>query len=92
MPDWNITSDSMQPFSRLCKDTGERELAFLKWRLVPFWSKTPKPTFESINARADKLLNNGSWREPFQRRRCLNPANPSMSGSRSTRKRSGPVR
>ena len=73
MPDWNITPDSMQPVVRLSKDTGERELAFLKWRLVPFWSKTPKPTFESINARADKLLTSGSWREPFQRRRCLIP-------------------
>ena len=72
-PDWNITPDSMQPVIRLGRDTGERELAFLKWRLVPFWSKTPKPTFESINARADKLLTSGSWREPFQRRRCLIP-------------------
>jgi putative SOS response-associated peptidase YedK len=55
------------------KDSGERELAFLKWRLVPFWSKTPKPPFESINARADKLLTSSAWREPFQRRRCLIP-------------------
>jgi putative SOS response-associated peptidase YedK len=72
-PDWNITPDSMQPVIRLSKDTGEWELAFLKWRLVPFWSRTPKPAFESINARADKLLTSGSWRESFQRRRCLIP-------------------
>jgi putative SOS response-associated peptidase YedK len=45
----------------------------MKWRLAPFWSKTPKRTFESINARADKLLTSGSWRESFQRRRCLIP-------------------
>ena len=63
----------MQPVIRLGRDSGERELAFLKWRLVPFWSKTAKPTFESINARADKLLTSGSWREPFERRRCLIP-------------------
>jgi putative SOS response-associated peptidase YedK len=34
---------------------------------------TSKPTFESINARADKLSTRGSWRDPFQRRRCLLP-------------------
>jgi putative SOS response-associated peptidase YedK len=37
------------------------------------WSKTAKPPFDAINARADKLLTSGSWREPFQRRRCLIP-------------------
>ncbi|WP_263385543.1 SOS response-associated peptidase [Granulicella arctica] len=72
-PDWNITPDSVQPVIRLSKDSGERELAFLKWRLVPFWSKTPKPPFESINARADNLLTSSAWREPFQRRHCLIP-------------------
>jgi putative SOS response-associated peptidase YedK len=82
----------MQPVIRLSRDTGERELAFLKWRLVPFWSKTPKPTFESINARADKLLTSGSWREPFQRRRCLIPGEFFYEWSQSIRKRSSPTR
>lgn len=63
----------MQPIIRLSKDTGEQGLAFLKWRLVLVWSKTSKPTFESINARADKLLTSDSWREPFQWRGCLIP-------------------
>ena len=38
-PKCNITPDSMQPVIRLSKDTGARELAFLKRRLVPIWSR-----------------------------------------------------
>ncbi|HUZ95733.1 MAG TPA: SOS response-associated peptidase [Edaphobacter sp.] len=40
----------------------------------PYWSKTPRPGFSSINARADKLSSSGAWREPWKHRRCLIPA------------------
>jgi putative SOS response-associated peptidase YedK len=46
----------------------------MKWGLVPYWSKTPKAGFSSINARADNLQSSGAWREPWKRRRCLIPA------------------
>ena len=59
--------------ARLC-DTGERVLALMKWGLVPYWSKTPKANFSSINARSDKLESSGAWREPWRHRRCLIPA------------------
>ena len=36
-PDYNITPDSFQPVVRLNHDTGERELAMMKWGLVPYW-------------------------------------------------------
>ena len=73
-PDYNITPDSFQPVVRLNHDTGERELAMMKWGLVPYWSKAPKATFSSINARSDTLQSSAAWREPFKRRRCLIPA------------------
>jgi putative SOS response-associated peptidase YedK len=41
----------------------------------PYWSKTPKANFSSINARSDKLESSGAWREPWKHRRCLIPAN-----------------
>src|SRR3984885_2743133 len=68
---YNITPDSFQPVVRLSHETGEREFAQMKWGLVPYWSKTPKAGFSSINARDDKLEPSGAWREPFKRRRCL---------------------
>ncbi len=74
-PSYNISPDSIQPVVRLDRDTGERVLAFMKWGLVPYWSKTPKANFSSINARSDKLESSGAWREPWKHRRCLIPAN-----------------
>jgi len=73
-PSYNITPDSFQPIVRLSHETGERELAMMKWGLVPRWSKTPKATFSSINARSDNLQTGGAWREPFKKQRCLVPA------------------
>jgi putative SOS response-associated peptidase YedK len=46
----------------------------MKWGLVPYWAKTPKATFSTINARSDNLERSGAWREPWKHRRCLIPA------------------
>ncbi len=74
-PSYNIFPESMQPVVRLDRDTDDRELALMKWGLVPYWSKTARANFSSINARADKLETSGAWREPWKHRRCLIPAN-----------------
>ena len=74
-PSFNISPESGQPVVRIDHDTGERVLALMKWGLVPYWSKTPKANFSSINARSDKLTSSGAWREPWKHRRCLIPAN-----------------
>jgi len=74
VPSYNISPESIQPVVRFDRDTGERILALMKWGLVPYWSKTPKASFSSINARSDKLESSGAWREPWKHRRCLIPA------------------
>lgn len=74
-PSYNISPESTQPVVRLDRDTGERVLALMKWGLIPYWSKTSKANFSSINARSDKLESSGAWREPWKHRRCLIPAN-----------------
>jgi putative SOS response-associated peptidase YedK len=73
-PDYNIAPDSFQPVVRLSRESGERQIAIMKWGLVPFWSKTPKASFSSINVRADSLETSAAWREPWKFRRCLIPA------------------
>jgi putative SOS response-associated peptidase YedK len=73
-PSYNIAPQTMQPVIRLDHETGERELAVMKWGLVPYWSKTPKIPYSTINADANKLTMSGVWREPFKHRRCLIPA------------------
>lgn len=89
-PNFNITPDSFQPVVRLSRETGERELSLMKWGLVPYWSKTPKAAFSSINARSDHLLSSGAWREPFKHRRCLIPAEAFYEWEKLDRKTTQP--
>ena len=48
----------------------------MRWGLVPHFAKSLKDFkgFSTINARAESLQNTAMWRVPFQRRRCLIPA------------------
>lgn len=73
-PTYNVAPQTFQPVIRVNRDTGEREIAMMKWGMVPYWSKTVKLKYSTINADADKLTASGVWREPFKYRRCLVPA------------------
>jgi putative SOS response-associated peptidase YedK len=48
--------------------------AELRWGLVPFWADDPSIGARMINARAETLAQRRAYREPFERRRCLVPA------------------
>jgi putative SOS response-associated peptidase YedK len=89
-PTYNAAPQSLQPVIRLNSETGEREIALMKWGLVPYWSKTVKLKYSTINADADKLSTSGVWREPFKHRRCLVPADwfyewPVVDGEKQAR-------
>ena len=55
-------------------DGRERELAPLRWGLVPHWSKGPDERYSMINARAETVHSKPAYRDAFRRRRCLIPA------------------
>jgi putative SOS response-associated peptidase YedK len=44
---------------------------WMKWGLVPWFAEDAKSGPRAINARAETLATNRTFREPFQRRRCL---------------------
>jgi putative SOS response-associated peptidase YedK len=46
-------------------------LGWMRWGLVPWFATDPKSGPRSINARAETLATNRTFREPFERRRCL---------------------
>ncbi len=48
-----------------------RELAMLRWGLVPFWAKDPTIGNRMINARAETVAEKASYRAAFRHRRCL---------------------
>ena len=56
----------------------------LVWGLIPSWSKEPKGF---INARAETLETKPSFRESFERRRCLIPADGFYDWKRTGRAR-----
>lgn len=55
-------------------DRPRRELAALRWGLVPSWAKDPAIGNRLINARAETAGRLPAFRAAFQRRRCLVPA------------------
>lgn len=50
---------------------GPRRIERLHWGLVPHWASDPSIGSRMINARAETLSAKPSYREPFQKRRCL---------------------
>lgn len=50
---------------------GQRELAMLRWGLVPFWAKDITIGNRMINARAETVAEKPSYRAAFRHRRCL---------------------
>ena len=56
------------------KGSGGLEEANQRWGLIPSWAKDPKIGVQCINARAETISEKPSFREAFQKRRCLVPA------------------
>lgn len=50
---------------------GRRQLALLRWGLIPRWAKDPKIGHQLINARAETAAEKPSFRDSFSKRRCL---------------------
>jgi putative SOS response-associated peptidase YedK len=54
---------------------GARELAFVRWGLIPGWAKDNISIGNKlINARAESVSEKPSFRSAFKRRRCIIPA------------------
>jgi putative SOS response-associated peptidase YedK len=72
-PTYNAAPQSIQPIIRPSR-TGQLEVVFARWGLIPYWSKTAKIGYSTFNARAEELLNKPAFRESLKSRRCLVPA------------------
>jgi len=72
-PRYNIAPMQQVPVVRL-DHTGVRELAHVRWGLVPRWAKDPAIGAKMINARAETLADKPSFRTALKHHRCLIPA------------------
>jgi putative SOS response-associated peptidase YedK len=69
VPRYNVAPTQLAPVVRLRE--GERELAQLRWGLIPFWAKDAKIGVQTINAKCETLATKPAFREAFGRRHCL---------------------
>ena len=73
-PRYNLAPTQPALVLRRHPHTGEKELTFLVWGLIPSWAKDPSIGNKLINARAETLAQKPAFRAAFRRRRCLIPA------------------
>lgn len=55
--------------------SGGRELALVRWGLIPSWVKDPREYATLVNARSETAAEKPSFRGPLRHRRCLVPTN-----------------
>ncbi len=71
-PRYNVAPSQLGPVVRMV-DGGGRELAMLRWGLVPSWADDLKFGFRTINARAEGIATAPAFRSAIKRRRCIVP-------------------
>ena len=70
----NIAPTQEAPVIRANRDGTAREVAMLRWGLVPFWAKDASIGHKLINARSESAMEKPAFREAFRARRCAIPA------------------
>jgi putative SOS response-associated peptidase YedK len=77
-PDWNprynIAPTQPVPVIRQNPKEAVRNLSFMRWGLIPSWSKDPSAAAQMINARSETATTKPAFRDALKSRRCLIPA------------------
>jgi len=73
-PRYNAAPTDNLAVVRFNPQTRQRSLDLLRWGLVPLWAKDRSFGPKCINARSETIATNNIFREAFERRRCLIPA------------------
>jgi putative SOS response-associated peptidase YedK len=70
-PRFNIAPTQQVAVVRQMPAAQGRELAFLRWGLIPSWASDPSMGNRLINARSETAAVKPSFRKAFQSRRCM---------------------
>lgn len=73
-PNWHIRTLDQGLVVRVDPKTGERVASAMQWGLVPPGAKDLRAGANMVNFRAETVLEKNVWKGPFQKRRCLVPA------------------
>jgi putative SOS response-associated peptidase YedK len=71
-PRYNVAPTQHVPVLRVA--AGDYELVTMRWGLVPAWSKEPRTSYATFNARAETVATKPAFRAAYRARRCLVPA------------------
>lgn len=71
---FNIAPTQSVAVVRARPASGERELVWQRWGLIPAWAKEAALGARTINARCETLAARPAFRQPFRQQRCLIPA------------------
>lgn len=71
---YNVAPTQSIAVVRLSPAPPARELAALRWGLIPSWADDPKVGNRLINARSETAADKPAFRDAFRQRRCLIPA------------------
>lgn len=80
-PRYNIAPS--QPVTVVRASGSRRVIASMRWGLIPNWAKDA--SVAQINARSETLLEKAAFKESFERRRCLIPADGFYEWKRNSR-------
>lgn len=73
-------------------DGSKNRLGYLRWGLIPPWSKDINMGYKMINARAETLNERASYRNPYKKKRCLVIADSFYEWRRNEDKSKTPMR
>ena len=73
-PRYNIAPTQPVPVIRQHPKEPIRQIASMRWGLIPNWAKSPSGAAGMINARSETAATKPAFRDPLKLRRCLIPA------------------
>ena len=88
-PKYNVAPG--QQVMAIVHDGQRNKLGELRWGLIPEWAKDEKMGYQMLNARSETLADKPAFRKPFERKRCLIPAD-SFYDWKGTGKHKQPMR
>ncbi|MBP2239592.1 putative SOS response-associated peptidase YedK [Cytobacillus eiseniae] len=68
-PSYNVAPS--QSVLAVINDGKKNRLGYLRWGLIPPWAKDTKMGHKMINARAETIFEKPSFRQAFQKKRCI---------------------
>ena len=74
-PRFNVAPTQQVGVIRCCDEGNRNRLDFLKWGLIPSWSKDAKIAGHTINARSETVAEKPAFRHAIKYKRCIVPVN-----------------